>query len=334
MEPAVCNQKEPNHNALNSYTEGSFQDLQRYYASSSSKTRFLNTLFQFLKHKGDESVFSHVPMLGGSFVDFYSLYRTTERNGGYDMVTRKHLWGSIARELNIITYMEGTCNPLRKWYEKFLRNFEEVIRMKVAKHQMEKAAAAAAAAAAGTAASTGPNSSTSASSTTGKHSGHLPPSQSQPPSKRPRVDPPAPSEAVVPSTTPFVPKNEAKRVPERVIIDKASVDMAVKNIQSRRLADVVKGLNYLNQASMEPDQIQLNANRSPFYIDRFPMVVMALGDLLESLNPCVNDLFPPTDYTITLLDQSDQYFWNTSNPVDQYEHIRVRELLYYSCPVS
>ena len=280
---------EPNntmdHNALHSYTEGTFESLQSFHAGSTTKTRFLSTLYQFLKHKGDVHVFSKVPMLGGNFLDFFDLYRTTEKHGGYEGVTKRNMWGTIAMELNILTYMSGSCHPLRRWYETFLRSFEEVIRMKVAKHQSEKIAAAKAAIAR---ASGGPPSSLPSSSSVptpsplvakAKTTLPQPPQQQQrsqqpqPPAKRPRVDPPPASTTSAalassqPSSAPFVAKHDSKRVPERVTIDKPSVDSAIKNIRSNRLGDVVKGLNYLNQASMEPDQIQLNANRSPFYID-------------------------------------------------------------------
>jgi hypothetical protein len=263
-------------------------------------------------------------------VDFYSLYRTTERHGGFEAVSKKRMWGVIAKEIGILSYMEGACNPLRRWYDIFLRSFEQVIRMKVAKHQSEKAAAAAAAGGTSAKASTNNRAapasnvptSQRAPSTASTNVAATTNQQSQQAAKRPRVEPPS-TNAVTLSSAPFVPKNESKRSPERVIIDKESVDNAIRNISSQNLGDVVKGLNYLNQASMEPDQIQLNSNRNPFYIDKYPLLVVALGDLLESLNPYIGDIFPPTDYTKTLLDQSDQLYWEVENPIDDHENLQV-----------
>ena len=73
----------------------------------------------------------------------------------------------------------------------------------------------------------------------------------------------------------------------------AQIHAAIRNIQSSDINKVHGGLNYLMQATMEADN-PLQA-RNIVYIEKFPTLLTALGDLLDAANPFTKLLFTFTE---------------------------------------
>lgn len=73
------------------------------------------------------------------------------------------------------------------------------------------------------------------------------------------------------------------------IISGPKVAEAIRHIRSADINEVHTGLNYLMQATMEADN-PLNA-KNTLYVEKYPSLLAALGDLLDAANPFTKVLF-------------------------------------------
>ena len=87
---------------------------------------FLNQLDAYLKSSKNIELPSSLPTVAGHHLDIYQLYTRVVRDGGFRLVSSRHLWSTIARSFG---YPTEKCSKigstLKIYYEKYLSDFED-----------------------------------------------------------------------------------------------------------------------------------------------------------------------------------------------------------------
>jgi hypothetical protein len=94
------------------------------------------------------------------------------------------------------------------------------------------------------------------------------------------------------------------------------IAMAIKDLDSSDIYYVLRGLNLLTVKSYDADP------NSALMIDAYPELVVALGSLLDAINPLGLTLLPPVrgeedadfKYAKFLLDESRDFNWSPTLP--------------------
>jgi hypothetical protein len=132
------------------------------------------------------------------------------------------------------------------------------------------------------------------------------------------------------------------------IISGPKVAEAIRHIRSADINEVHTGLNYLMQATMEADN-PLNA-KNTLYVEKYPSLLAALGDLLDVANPFTKVLFTFDDddddaadtektsngvslenkrknkklsHTLLASSKEENMLWRDKNPLDSDKVLRV-----------
>jgi hypothetical protein len=61
------------------------------------------------------------------------------------------------------------------------------------------------------------------------------------------------------------------------------INTAIQSLDSTNISEVIRGLNFLLQKTYDANEISSSSN--VIYLEQFPKLLMALGNLLEVINP-------------------------------------------------
>lgn len=320
-----------------------FKQLEKLYATDPSRSKFISALQHFLYSKREtisQNILIDVPVYAGKPVDLYELFHQVDRREGFDKVNQYNKW----QEVIDVMKLQTSPTALRDCYLKYLRLFEEAIKKKAQQSHLP-----------GHPRPMDPSNAAYAPRPSGRVL-DTPDQSSLPPQKRPRPEAsPAPSPQQVPQqqTThssyprPSIPRAQtlpsAPNPPTQtqnitttsgtsssIMVSPGHITAAIRSLYSSDQNSIKQGLNYLMQLSMEGD----NA-RNILYVERFPSIIPALGNLLDTINPFTKILFslycgdlldPSFDLSQHLLSDKDKYdiFWNNVNPLDHDNVLQVR----------
>ncbi|XP_001641304.3 uncharacterized protein LOC5521514 isoform X2 [Nematostella vectensis] len=87
---------------------------------------FMRLLREFMKSR--ETPISKIPALGFKRVNLWTMYNTTQRLGGYEMVTSKRLWRQVYDALGGSTTITSAATYTRRHYERLLLPYERYVR--------------------------------------------------------------------------------------------------------------------------------------------------------------------------------------------------------------
>ncbi|RDD38821.1 AT-rich interactive domain-containing protein 5B [Trichoplax sp. H2] len=85
------------------------------------ETAFITSLFKFMRDRN--TPIKHIPALGFKKINLWSLYRLTERLGGYEKVTAKRYWRKVYDGLGGSSGITSAATCTRKHYERRVMAF-------------------------------------------------------------------------------------------------------------------------------------------------------------------------------------------------------------------
>lgn len=286
---------------------GAFAELRAVYEAQGdvNKIKVLDALNHFLKKK-DIKVEDQIPKIDGKVIDLCSLYHQTQLKQGSDVVTEKNKWAEIAQIL-------GYANPrgrgidvlLQRVYYQILRSFEQHIWMSKYQKLNRPDVSNTNAVPPSTTTSAMPlmNPTTTApiaSSNNAVASNSL----QYPANKRPRPNPSA-----LPNTS-----STSNQSNKSNGFGDNDIRSAISSLNSNQPSIVINALNILTQKSFESELNVLN-------VEKYPNIIISLGELLKVLNPLGNIL----QYRML-----HQYTITANDPTPSNDILQVYSHLFYA----
>jgi hypothetical protein len=254
---------------------GTFADLRALYQTQNdtNKIKVLDALHHFLVKK-EIKVADQVPIIDGRLIDLCALYHQTQLKGGSEAATQNNRWSEIATQMGYANARgRGIDVLLQRVFFQFLRAFEHHIWISKYGHKSQSQPA--------------PTTQTQSSSSTPappQSSNNNAPSNSSsaphPSNKRPRPSQPSSSGNSATNSN----STSSTQLPHKQLqIGDSNIKSAIVDLYANNPSVVIYALNILTQKSIDVDQNAL-------FIEKYPIIIVALGDLLNILNPLSNIL--------------------------------------------
>jgi hypothetical protein len=298
---------------------GTLDDLKVLFAKDPSRSQFIDAVQRYLRqwnesHPQPYAHTSFVPIVNGKYLDIFELFNQVQFMGGFESVNKDQKWPLIAARLGFPSL--ETSNLIVQTYSSLLLAFEQSVR------SGNKPALS----------NTTPSSHAQPQSHTGTPMvSTLPNKINYPNLPRPNLPtlsayhPPAnPNSMQVPAPAPVVSSsltanliNKRPRPNEMNIhgnipslgsenfVDRMNV--AVRELNAKDPAVIVKGLNYLTQKSFEM------TDNNAIQVELCPHLLISLGELLNTINPITACLFPMDVATSFTLSGEEQWSLTTAS---------------------